>query len=528
MAYNLQGNDLYLQGSNPSFLQGSTSYLQGSSPTLFPTQPKQPIIKPTQQYGSSGATSPAKQQYINDLSSRYGQYDLNGNPTIYDKTTNTPFSNQQDFFKSAGVSSFDNLKFDTNYQPSQYPAQPASQPLQNSLGSTQPLQQQQPQADPMASFKSAYSDYLASLAPSAEYNSAKQKYLDFVSSAQSGINALEGQGRGIPLSLVRGQQAKLGNQAEIEAKRLQGDVSLAQENQSALQSQAKARADFENTLYQNSIESQRANKTDAQQTLANTATALLAQLNTLPDQATRDNYIRQKASELGLSIDEVNSALQKAQISEPIKLSEGDTLYDPKTGKPIFTAPKSYKSTGSGLGLGGGGGALSPLAQAVLNGTISLDKLTPTQRGQVAAELVNSGVQSSRQLSLSSNLEAVNALLKNPNIQRISGYLQGKLGLGDFLPSAQLALNQFNQIKGILSLENREKLKGSGAISDFEFKVLSEAASALDRNLSDSEFKSQLQKIRDVFAGKYAQTIPVGQANSGNITKVTNDPAGVR
>jgi len=62
--------------------------------------------------------------------------------------------------------------------------------------------------------------------------------------------------------------------------------------------------------------------------------------------------------------------------------------------------------------------------------------------------------------------------------------------------------NLAKQLKGILSLENRDKLKGSGAISDFEFKVLGEASSALGigdsgkSNLSDADFIRQLQKLK--------------------------------
>jgi hypothetical protein len=68
---------------------------------------------------------------------------------------------------------------------------------------------------------------------------------------------------------------------------------------------------------------------------------------------------------------------------------------------------------------------------------------------------------------------------------------------------AQLALNQYEQIRNLLSLDSREKLKGTGAISDFESKMLAASASALGRNLSDADFKAELQKIRDIFDGKY-------------------------
>lgn len=216
----------------------------------------------------------------------------------------------------------------------------------------------------------------------------------------------------------------------------------------------------------------------------------------------------------------------------PFELSEGQSRYeyDPATGQYKQTASKgkTYAPSSSGLGSVGSvfGGTLSPLAQAVQNGTIELDKLTPTQRGQVAAELASSGIPSTRQQTLQSNLSVVNALLDNPNVKKISGYIQGKLGVGNLLPGAQLALNQYNQLKGILSLENREKLKSSGAISDFEFKVLSDAATALGRNLSDTEFQNQLRVIKDVFEGKYALTNALN--NSATQTAGGSDPLGIR
>lgn len=82
--------------------------------------------------------------------------------------------------------------------------------------------------------------------------------------------------------------------------------------------------------------------------------------------------------------------------------------------------------------------------------------------------------------------------------------LTGIPGPTAFLPGtqAQYTKNQINELKGMLSLENRAKLKGSGAISDFEAKTLGQAASALGTNLSDTDFAAELGKIRGVFAKK--------------------------
>lgn len=81
--------------------------------------------------------------------------------------------------------------------------------------------------------------------------------------------------------------------------------------------------------------------------------------------------------------------------------------------------------------------------------------------------------------------------------------ITGALQLGALVPGsdAQRTKNLYEQLKGMLSLENRAQLKGSGAISDFEAKTLEQAASALGRNLSSEDFAAELMKIKQVLQG---------------------------
>lgn len=67
---------------------------------------------------------------------------------------------------------------------------------------------------------------------------------------------------------------------------------------------------------------------------------------------------------------------------------------------------------------------------------------------------------------------------------------------------SQNTKNIYDQLQGLLSLENRDKLKGSGAISDFEFKVLQQAASKLGRNTSDTDFRKALDELYTNLGGK--------------------------
>jgi hypothetical protein len=92
---------------------------------------------------------------------------------------------------------------------------------------------------------------LALYAPSAEEQALQDQLTSFQESARLGISGIEGQGRGIPLALVRGQQSKLSEQAGIQeqtliqrlataqAKRQADQQIAAQEYQAAQQEQAR-------------------------------------------------------------------------------------------------------------------------------------------------------------------------------------------------------------------------------------------------------------------------------------------------
>lgn len=55
--------------------------------------------------------------------------------------------------------------------------------------------------------------------------------------------------------------------------------------------------------------------------------------------------------------------------------------------------------------------------------------------------------------------------------------------------------NRVARLKGMLSLQNRQLLKGSGAISDFEAKTLEAAATALDSATDEASFKRELRRV---------------------------------
>lgn len=104
------------------------------------------------------------------------------------------------------------------------------------------------------------------------------------------------------------------------------------------------------------------------------------------------------------------------------------------------------------------------------------------------------------------NYNLVNEVLNDPELASVSGASR-------FLPQNQAFFSKtatvrakVKQLSAILSLENRQQLKGSGAISDFESRVLQAAASSLSIDSqgataqSDEAFRSALAKVKGVFA----------------------------
>lgn len=62
------------------------------------------------------------------------------------------------------------------------------------------------------------------------------------------------------------------------------------------------------------------------------------------------------------------------------------------------------------------------------------------------------------------------------------------------------AIADINQIKGLITLESRQKLKGQGTITDSEQKTLAQSATVLDNPLiSDDRARRELRKIKRVF-----------------------------
>lgn len=118
---------------------------------------------------------------------------------------------------------------------------------------------------------------------------------------------------------------------------------------------------------------------------------------------------------------------------------------------------------------------------------------------------------------LSNNINQINTLLNDPQLGKITGlaaYNPLNLIPGS---SVNATKNQLNQLKATISLDARQKLKGQGAISDFEFKVLGDASSALSKNLSLEDTKKELLKIKGIMTTASGQptTVQVKDPKTG-------------
>lgn len=192
---------------------------------------------------------------------------------------------------------------------------------------------------------------IASYQPSEEEKRLSEELAQFRGSANEGIAALEGQGRGIPLQILRGQEEKLGKQAAIKERTLMERLAAA----SALRQQALQSAQSELGFKEADI------KARQQEEAARTASEQAAS----------------KPIEVGGALVRLNPATGKyesvfnapAKAVEPIKLGEGEALIDPTTGKVITQRAKTYAPSSEIAGTEGL--TSSQLAEAVSRGYTS-------------------------------------------------------------------------------------------------------------------------------------------------------------
>lgn len=147
----------------------------------------------------------------------------------------------------------------------------------------------------------------------------------------------------------------------------------------------------------------------------------------------------------------------------------------------------------------------------------------PLSAAQEAKELERQEKEIAAQQSASQSIGLVNNLLNNNRYKAISGGLQ--TGSVPFLGD-RAAVNEYDQLQGLLKLGIRGLLKGQGAVSDYEGKVLGQAASALSRLTNEDQMKDALQKVRGVLKTNNGQVTPVEVTNPETGEKVNAELSG--
>lgn len=118
----------------------------------------------------------------------------------------------------------------------------------------------------------------------------------------------------------------------------------------------------------------------------------------------------------------------------------------------------------------------------------------------------------------SSAIGLVDDLLVDPNLasglnpKRLLGFVEGT---SEFTSGQKL-----KQLRNLVSLNGREKLKGSGAISDFESKMLASSQSILSQNLKKSDLDKELVRIRKVLNHEFKEPNKEKSSSSGSKFKI--------
>jgi hypothetical protein len=157
---------------------------------------------------------------------------------------------------------------------------------------------------------------------------------------------------------------------------------------------------------------------------------------------------------------------------------------------------------------------------------------TGKTEAEVAAAMTTANQDQASAVSL------VNDILSDDNFRFMSG--EHKLNPFTYIPgnTANPIFNKGAQLAALLALENRAKLKGSGAVSDYESRILNQSSSSLGldkngrSNLPQEQLRKELKKVAGILTSmsglpvKVKITAPTGEFKYGQLDRATiNDAA---
>lgn len=343
-----------------------------------------------------------------------------------------------------------------------------------------------------------------------------------------------GSRRGFTTGYATGLQGAIGRQAEIAKLPLEARIANLQAQRNADRAATQAQLGFVesdiNQQQQTSRQDQEAKRAILLQALQGGATQ--EQMAQILGAKTPDEAIQL-----------AGSLLQQKTAPKYESVSPGQTLIDPATGQVIYQAPVTAKG-GSGGGAGGSSGGLSggtsALAQAVLSGTLNLEDLTPTQRGQIASELAAGGYQRTANVSAGTRETIAkfdNVLAQAQNADNLinslnTGPIASRLGsLGQITGTGSNEFTQYKSAISNLSSILLNQLSGAAVAPSEATRLMGFIPSVNDQQNVAKEklrlFQAGIQQAQQAYLNRATQTsqqlAASGQQAGGEI-----DPLGVR
>lgn len=166
-------------------------------------------------------------------------------------------------------------------------------------------------------------------------------------------------------------------------------------------------------------------------------------------------------------------------------------------------SPQSNKARAQSASMVAGAetGARLNTENALADATAQREQTIAAGRARGAATEV---VTPERQQELTDALTLANDIWKDKGLNKSVGPID------QYNPTPDADRNRFiarhNQLMGILQLAQAGKLKGQGQITQPERELLANAASALNRGLSEKDYRSELVKVMRYFERKLSQT----------------------
>lgn len=204
------------------------------------------------------------------------------------------------------------------------------------------------------------------------------------------------------------------------------------------------------------------------------------------------------------SKDAADRAMELYKLSKSTS-SSNNNAYTSDLGTEISTALTGGYGTGSGIREN-----IVSILTSKYKGKVDAETIKNDVFGQLGNEWEKrisnkDGVSADKaKESASKALALVNDLASSKGLSTSVGVkgLTGGLLFGKTIPGTEAADFQakFDSLKSLLTLENMGIMKG--VLSDSDMKVITQASTALNRGMSESAFKKELEKVKGVLQSK--------------------------